>query len=339
MVLRNHAFDIGWFTSKKFDLPVISVGNITVGGTGKTPHIEYIIRLLKDQYKVAVLSRGYRRKTSGYVKAENGCNTKTIGDEPAQIKNKFPEITVAVDEKRVNGIEQLLKDEEKPEVILLDDAFQHRYVSPGLQILLVDYNRPIWSDNVLPFGRLREMPGGIKRADIMVVTKCPINITDKEKKHYTKMLKTAKETPIFFSTICYDKPYSILKEQKTTYEIKKETEILLLTGIANPTPLKEELERKGAKVTLMRYADHHDFTDNELQDIANKFNSLSFSNKIIITTEKDAERIIKRNNIPAIIKEYIYSLPINIKIIEKENMFNQIITDYVRKNQRNRNIS
>lgn len=336
VTIRNFAFDAGWLESKSFDLPIISVGNLTVGGTGKTPHIEYIINLLKDNFEIATLSRGYRRKTKGFFKADERCNAKEIGDEPAQIKKKFPNITVAVDEKRVNGISHLLKEEKKPDVILLDDAFQHRYVKPGLSIVLVDYNRPTWSDNVLPFGRLRETADGIRRAHMVIVTKCPADISEQEKKYFKKMLGTKKETPIFFSTVCYDEPIAIFDVKNNRCTINSDSKILLLTGIARPEPLKKELERRGATVTLMKYPDHHHFTSNELKETASKFASLPSGKSIIITTEKDAERIIGRNDLPIIIKENIYIIPIKVKITENEKMFNQIIVDYVRKNQRDR---
>ena len=334
--IRNLAFDAGWLESKSFDIPIISVGNLTVGGTGKTPHIEYIINLLKDEFNIATLSRGYRRKTKGFLKAEKGHCATDIGDEPAQIKKKYPHITVAVDEKRANGIINLLNEEKRPEVILLDDAFQHRYVKPGLSIVLVDYNRPTWRDSVLPFGRLRENANGIKRAHAVIVTKCPTDITTEKKEYIKKRLNVKKETPVFFSTICYDEPIAIFDVENNRCQINDSSEILLLTGIARPEPLKKELEQRGAKVTLMKYPDHHHFTSNELKEIAEKFASLSSEKRIIITTEKDAERIIGRNDLPNIIKSNIYTIPIKVKITENEKMFNQIIVDYVRKNQRNR---
>lgn len=334
--IRNIAFDAGWIESRGFDLPIISVGNLTVGGTGKTPHIEYIIKLLKDEFHVATLSRGYRRKSKGYVKAAENFNATEIGDEPAQIKKKFPDITVAVDEKRVNGIIHLLKEEKKPDVILLDDAFQHRYVKPGLSIVLVDYNRPTWRDCVLPFGRLREKAEGIRRAHAIVVTKCPADITKETKEHCKKMLGAKNDTPIFFSTVCYDEPIAIFNVKNKECTINVGSEILLLTGIARPEPLKKELEQRGANVTLMKFADHHHFTSGELKEIATKFASLPAKKRIIITTEKDAERIIGRDDLPNIIKENIYTIPIKVKITENEKMFNQIIVDYVRKNQRDR---
>ncbi len=336
VTIRNFAFDAGWLESRSFDVPIISVGNLTVGGTGKTPHIEYIINLLKDEFNIATLSRGYRRKTKGFFKADEGGNATSIGDEPAQIKKKFPKITVAVDEKRVNGIIQLLKEEKRPDVILLDDAFQHRYVTAGLSIVLVDCNRPTWRDHVLPFGRLREPAEGIGRAHAVIVTKCPANITDAKKEQIKKMLGTKKETPVFFSTVCYDDPIAIFNNRNEKCENDNKSEILLLTGIARPEPLKKELENRGANVTLMKYPDHHHFTSNELKEIATKFASLPSEKRMIITTEKDAERIVGRNDLPIIIKDNIYTIPIKVKITEDEKMFNQIIVDYVRKNQRDR---
>lgn len=335
------AFDLGWLPSTTFDTPIISIGNLTVGGTGKTPHTEYIISLLKEDFKVATLSRGYKRKTKGYVTAVQGdCNMERVGDEPSQIKNKFPDITVAVDEKRVNGISQLLKSGNKPEVILLDDAFQHRYVKPGLNILLTDYNRPIWKDNIMPFGRLREDADGKERADVIIVTKCPENIGKKEKAYCIDKLNNKNNAPVFFSTIYYGSPIYLFNNiGKKELAITADTEILLLTGIACPEPLKIELEKRGAKVTLMQFPDHHNFTERELKEVEKKFLSVTNKEKAIITTEKDAERMISNPNLPQIIKENIYVIPIKIKIIDNENKFNQIIIDYVRKNKRNSGIS
>lgn len=337
--LRNFAFDRNWLSSKKFGLPVVSVGNLTVGGTGKTPHIEYIIDLLKGEYRIATLSRGYKRATKGYVKAVAGCAASLVGDEPAQIKNKFPEITVAVDEKRVDGIEHLLRESPKPDVVLLDDAFQHRYVTPGLSIVLVDSNRPVWNDNVLPFGHLREHFCGIRRADVIVVTKCPRNMQDGLKRHFRDNLRQKSDAPVFFSTVCYGRPRALFDAMLPQCTIGEGTDVLLLTGIARPEPLKRELEGRGAKVTLMQFADHHNFSSAELDKVAEKFASLPSENKIIITTEKDAERITGRNDLPYIIKEKCYCLPISVRIMEEEKMFNQIIIDYVRKNQGDRSVS
>lgn len=336
--LRNIAFDKGWLPSKRFDLPVICVGNLTVGGTGKTPHIEYIINLLKDDYAIATLSRGYRRTSKGYVKACVGCDMRTVGDEPSQLKNKFPEITVAVDEKRVHGIENLLKEDERPEIILLDDAFQHRYVKAGLYILLVDYNRPVWRDSVMPFGRLREPTQGLRRADAVVITKCPPTIGKSEREHIKQIVNDIAAKPVFFSTVCYDTLRPLYPAACKEHTMGQGDEILLVTGIARPEPLKKELETRGANVKLIQFADHHDFTSAEIAEIASTFATLPSKKSIIVTTEKDAERIVGRNDIPQIIKENIYSIPIRVKIIDEENKFNQIIKDYVTENTGDRSI-
>ena len=332
IALRNRAFDCGWLPSRLFDVPVVCVGNLTLGGTGKTPHIEYIITLLKDDYAVATLSRGYRRKTKGFLIARQGGDALAVGDEPSQIKKKFPQITVAVDEKRVNGIEMLLKEEQPPQVILLDDAFQHRYVKPGLSIVLVDYNRPVWRDNVLPFGRLRESASGIRRADIAVITKCPPAISNKDKENIIRRLGTGNGVQVFFSTVCYDELAPLFNASLQGCKIEKGCEVLLLTGIARPEPLKKELESRGAKVTLMQYADHHNFTTDELEEIARRFSALPAAGRLVVTTEKDAERLVGRDDLPGIIKDNICSIPIRIRILDNENKFNQIIKDYVREN-------
>lgn len=330
--LRNRAFDNGILTSCNFTIPIICVGNITVGGTGKTPHTEYLINLLHDKYRIAVLSRGYGRKSKGYIKADSNSAMETIGDEPYQIKNKFRDITIAVDEKRVHGIEQLLNEDNAPDIILLDDAFQHRYVKAGLNILLIDSNRPIWKDRVLPFGRLRESMTRVKRADIIIFTKCNADMNAEQMEHFKRMSGMKERIPIFFSTMKYGNPYPLLTNAVKEDLRFKDTEVLLLTGIANPKPLKKELEKRGANVKLLQYADHHNFSTEELNDIANKFNNTKSKNKIIITTEKDATRLTAQKALPLVIKEHTYILPIEVDFLnEEKNMFNQIISDYVRK--------
>lgn len=329
--LRNRAFDKSLIKNEQFDLPVICIGNITVGGTGKTPHTEHLIKLLKDRYNTAVLSRGYGRKSKGYILADNFTTMEMIGDEPFQMANKFANITVAVDEKRVNGINNLINREHAPQVILLDDAYQHRYVKAGLYILLIDYNRPIWKDCVLPIGRLREAASGIERADIIIITKCPNEITLKEKEEYINKCTTKNNTNIFFTTMQYGSPYSLFEKDKLQH-LTPGVEILLVTGIARPQPLKKRLEEEGAIVTLMQYADHHNFKESEITDITNKFCNIKGKDKLIITTEKDATRLQCNKAIPDEIKKYIYVMPIEVAFIDnKENMFNQIILDYVSK--------
>ena len=333
MTARNKAFDAGLLKSRSFGIPTICVGNISVGGTGKTPHIEYIIRLLKEQYAVAVLSRGYGRKSKGYIKAGKQSAMEQIGDEPFQIKEKFTGIDVAVCEKRVKGIENLIAGNKGLQVILLDDAFQHRYVKAGLSILLIDSNRPVWNDNVMPFGRLRERPSGIERADIVIFTKCR-GITDEQKEHCRRSIKEHKEVPVYFSAVRYGKPYPLFAGNVTSAVVGKGCRVLLVTGIANPLPLKAEMEERGAEVELMQYGDHHNFSTGELEDIAKRFSSSGSS--IILTTEKDATRIKQGKDLPQIIRDNIYALPIEVEILDgEEKLFNQNIYNYVTENSRN----
>lgn len=331
---RNLAFDTGLFESRAFALPAICIGNISVGGTGKTPHTEYLIRLLRKRFKVAVLSRGYGRKSKGYIRATESSPMPVIGDEPFQIKNKFPDIDVAVCEKRVTGIERLTAEVPGIEAILLDDAYQHRHVKAGLYILLIDSNRPIWNDCILPFGRLRESISGIKRADVVIMTKCD-GITKEEAEQCCKYIKKYKDIPVFFSAMRYGTLYGVFG-QKERPEIKEGTNVLLVTGIARPEPLKAEIERRGARVTLMKYPDHHNFTADELEEIAAAFNAMNGRDSIIVTTEKDATRLMRHEGVPSCIKERSYALPIEVEILhEKDKMFNQIIVDYVTENSRN----
>lgn len=333
--VRNAMFDLNLIKSHEFPLPTICIGNISVGGTGKTPHTEYLIELLKEKRRIAVLSRGYGRKSKGYIKAGVSTAMPQIGDEPFQIKNKYPEITVAVCEKRAVGIERLTAEEKGIEAILLDDAYQHRHVKAGLNILLIDSNRPIWQDRVLPFGRLRESVSGIRRADVVIMTKCK-SLSAEEAKWCRGYIKRRKDIPIFFSRMRYGKCYPIFAGTAPFEQIKPQQEVLVVTGIANPAPLKEEIEKCGAKVTMMRFGDHHNFTQGDIAAIAEAFSSIESGEKIIITTEKDATRLMQRNDIPQSIKEHIYALPIKVEILEgEEKMFNQIIESYVTENSRN----
>lgn len=328
---RNRAFEYGWLKSTSFAHPIICVGNITVGGTGKTPHTEYLIHLLKKDYKVAVLSRGYGRKSRGYHRATPLTAMQLIGDEPFQIKNKFKDVTVAVDERRVHGIEQLLKEDNPPQVILLDDAYQHRYVKAGLNILLIDNNRPVWRDTLLPIGRLRESVAGIERADIIIVTKCPHNMIEERKELCRKMLQTKKGTPLFFSTMRYGSPYPLFPEAvKNGCKIESGCNILLLTGIAKPAPLKAELERRGASVILKQYADHHNFSEGDIKEVAEKFSRID-GKKLIITTEKDAARLTSLPSLPQEIKESIYALPIVVDFLDdKREEFDKLVSEKVK---------
>lgn len=338
--VRNKLFDWKILPSEEFDLPVISVGNLTVGGTGKTPHTEYLIRLLKDRSKIALLSRGYKRKTKGFRLATPSSTSLEIGDEPYQIKTKFPEIHVAVDADRRHGIHQLCTEEASNdvEVVILDDAFQHRYVRPSINIVLMDYNRPIYEDALMPTGMLREPASSLDRAHIVIVTKCPQDIRPIDFRVVAKNLELRPYQQLFFTTFKYGelRAFAAPNEQKPLSSLALHTHILLVTGIASAEPLIARLRQHTQQITHMEYGDHHDFTRAELRDIKKTFDSITASEKIIITTEKDAARL-SAYPIDESISNNLYVLPIEVEFLQnQQETFNNYITDYVSKNSRNR---
>jgi len=336
--LRNTLFDWGVLKSKTYKIPIISVGNLTVGGTGKTPHIEYLVRLLSQHYRVAVLSRGYRRKSKGYILATMESTVKEIGDEPWQMKQKFPKLYVAVDSNRRKGIERLCHDEatRDVEVILLDDAYQHRYVQPGVNILLIDYHRMITDDCLLPAGRLREPKEAKRRANIVIVTKCPHDIKPMGFRVIQKALTLLPYQQLFFSVLSYKRMYQLFGQEKATLsDIGPMESILLLTGIASPEQMHLDLSNHTSRITSLSFPDHHYFTAEDIQTINQQFTSLP-SPKRIITTEKDATRLIQVEGLSQEVKEAIYVLPIEVEIMKEESeKFNEKITGYVLKNSRN----
>ncbi len=334
---RNTLFETGFLKSRSFSIPVISVGNITVGGTGKTPHVEYLIRLLQDHSRVAVLSRGYKRKSHGFQIANESSTARTIGDEPFQMKQKFPKVIVAVDKNRVHGIEALNQKYQDIDVILLDDAFQHRYVKPGINILLVDYHRLIIYDTLLPAGRLREPLTGKNRADMVIITKCPKDLKPMEYRVITKAMDLYPYQQIFFTTLEYGELTPLFKKEAPTVNLDKlkDHNVLLLTGIASPRQMKEDLTPVVSKLSMLSFPDHHAFSQKDIEQISSEFAKLP-SPKCIITTEKDAARIIGLEGLSKEIKENIYILPVRIKfMLNQEEKFNENIIGYVRKNSRN----
>lgn len=338
--IRNKLFDWKILPSEEFDIPVISVGNLTVGGTGKTPHTEYLINLLKDKYKVALLSRGYKRKSKGFQLATPASSAKMIGDEPYQIKTKFPGIYVAVDADRRHGIHNLCKREgsKDVEVILLDDAFQHRYVTPGINIVLMDYNRPIYEDALMPTGMLREPPSSLHRAHVIIVTKCPKDIKPIDFRIVTKHLDLRPYQRLYFTRFSYGnmRMYNMPHKTKALSTLTEHTHILLVTGIASAAPLVERLREQTEHITHMEYGDHHDFTRSELQNISKTYAAIESADKIIITTEKDAARL-STYPLDEIVKKNLYILPIEVKFLQdQQQSFDNYITDYVSKNSRNR---
>ena len=349
---RNLLFETGILKSRSFSTPVISVGNITVGGTGKTPHVEYLIRLLKDRMKVAVLSRGYKRKSHGFVLAGEDATVSSIGDEPYQMKTKFPEITVAVDRKRTRGIGKLTDEGNgsQPDVILLDDAFQHRYVKPGINILLVDYHRLVIYDTLLPAGRLREPVGSKDRADIVIVTKCPKDLKPMEFRVITKAMKLYPYQQLFFSTHEFESLRPVFpKNQKDKsrdsggqdrgpvppISALTDKHVLLLTGIASPEQMLAEMKAYAKEITPLAFSDHHAFGKKDVERINEAFSALS-SPRLIITTEKDETRLLQLEGLSDEVRSHLYVLPIRIQILlDQEQAFNQTIINYVRKNSRN----
>ena len=335
---RNLMFKLGILKSRAFDIPVISVGNITVGGSGKTPHVEYLVSLLKDKLKVAVLSRGYKRKSKDYVLADNDSTMSQIGDEPYQIKQKFPDIYVAVDKKRTRGIDRLTSDglTKDVDVILLDDAYQHRYVKPGVSILLIDYHRLIIYDKLLPAGCLREPQKGKSRADIVIITKCPKDLRPMEYRVLIKALDLFPYQSLYFTTLAYDNLKQVYGTSSIALNsLPKSCNVLLLTGIASPKQMQHDLEVYNYNLHLLAFPDHHNFSKKDVREINSKFAALP-SPKIIITTEKDASRIKFVEGLEDEVKESMYALPIRIQfMLGQEEEFNNKIINYVRKNSRN----
>ena len=334
---RNWLFDIGLKKSKSFSIPIISVGNITVGGSGKTPHVEYLIRLLHDKAKIAVLSRGYKRKSHGYILANESTTMPEIGDEPFQMHEKFSDIYVAVDAKRARGIENLQNDEASKDVdvVLLDDAFQHRYVKPGINILLVDYHRLIIYDKMLPAGRLREPLSGKNRADIVIITKCPKDLKPMEFRVLTKAMDLYPFQKLYFTSIDYDTPKGVFEEKQIELNKLQDYHVLLLTGIASPKQMEHDLKPMTKDITNLSFGDHHSFKGKDIDRINDTFESMP-EPRIIITTEKDAVRLRETDGLYEKVKSNMYELPIKVSfMLDQQDNFNEKIISYVRKNSRN----
>ena len=339
--IRNQLFDLGILKSRSYDTPVIAVGNITVGGSGKTPHVEYLIRLLQDKIKVAVLSRGYKRKSKGFVLADDDTTMSQIGDEPFQMKQKFPNVHVAVDKDRCHGIEKLIHDDstKDTDVILLDDAFQHRYVKPGINILLVDYHRLIIYDALLPAGRLREPLKGKNRADMVIITKCPDNLKAIDYRVLTKAMSLYPYQDLFFTRLDYCDLQQVWGDKELPLADLVDTNVLLITGIASPQQLIDDLSARlthhPSPITPLTFSDHHNFKPKDIRRINETFAAMP-EPRIIITTEKDATRLKATEGLSDDVRSHTYALPIRIAfMLEQETMFNQKIISYVRKNSKN----
>ncbi len=328
---RNKLYDFGWFKVTEFDVPIISVGNLSMGGTGKTPHIEYLIRLLNNDNKLATLSRGYGRKTKGFFMADGLTNAQDIGDEPMQFHQKFPKICVAVDANRVEGVNEILSADKTPDLILLDDAFQHRRIKPGFQILLTPFNDLFSDDWVFPTGRLREFTGGKSRADVIVVTKCPEQLSIKKVSEINNKLTIGENQQLFFSKTVYG---SIVFgwDKILDFDDLLEYKVLLVTGIANPQPLIKHLKSYDITFKHLKFADHHNFTNDDVLKIDSDFASLGSGKKVVLTTEKDYVRL----STTSIHKSNLMYLPISVDFLNgNKAKFDKKITDYVKQNKRN----
>ncbi|WP_298138174.1 tetraacyldisaccharide 4'-kinase [Flavobacterium sp.] len=311
--VRNFLYDKGFLKSYSFDIPIIAVGNLSVGGTGKTPQIEYLIRLLSPNYKIATLSRGYKRKSKGFILADENSNAEILGDEPFQMHQKFSNVKVAVDADRKNGIEQLLSSEDKPQIILLDDAFQHRKVMAGFYILLTSFDDLYYEDFMLPTGNLRECRNGAKRANVIIITKCPKDLSEKTKEKIRQRINL--NIPIFFSFIDYDDKVYSENDSINVSEIKLKDK-LLVAGIAKPEPFFDFI--KSENDLKLIYPDHHHFSINDVNEI-----KLKSKDKVIITTEKDYVRLKDMN-----IKN-LYYLPIKSNFTSNDSVFNSLLHDYI----------
>ncbi len=320
-------YDAKFFTSIEFSVPVITVGNLSTGGTGKTPHVEYLIRLLQYQYTVATMSRGYKRHTQGFLIADGQSNALRIGDEPMQYHMKYPELVVSVAEERMIGIPALLQRRPDIDVILLDDAYQHRSVKAGLTILITDYSRPFYTDHILPFGSLRESRTAYKRANVIIVSKCPLDLNAAQAKAIEEKINPQPHQQVFFTGIHYDRPYNFITGEDVNLTGKS---IILVCGIARPEPLLAYLQQSAADVHTLTYQDHHYFVSADLEEIKAAYENKNATNKIIVTTEKDAARLHLHYNK---LKDWditIAVVPIAVAVLFNKTLeFNAAILNYV----------
>lgn len=331
LLFRHFLFDTGIMKSTAFDIPVICVGNLAFGGTGKTPHIEYLIRLLSKDNKTAVLSRGYGRTSKGFLLAEKGMTYRDIGDEPMQYLEKFDNITVAVDEKRVRGIQRLKASENPPELVLLDDAFQHRRIKAGLNMLLTDFHNMFPNDYLFPVGHLRDSVSAAKRANIIIVTKTPPVLSPFTRRRILEIIKPKPHQLLYFSYLSYGSLTPIGEKSKIAIP-RKVSSIVLFCGIANPYPLQDFLKKHCTDLITIDFPDHHVFTQKDMQSVVNEYEKIIGRNKIIVTTEKDAMRLVDSpyfrlfKNIP------LFYVPIEVKFHETEEIkYDKQVLEYVRK--------
>jgi len=326
VLYRNFLFDKGILKSETFNFPLICIGNLVLGGTGKTPMVELLVHMLKDDFEIATLSRGYKRKTTGFAIANEHTTAIEIGDEPMQFHLKFPDITVAVGEERLVAIPQILHQRPKTDVIILDDAFQHRAVKAGINILLTEYTNLYVTDRMFPVGYLRDVPESAKRADIVIVTKCPPTLNNPDS--VKSKLKLLPHQQVYFTALEYDQPYHLFNHE--LFPLNKQYDVLLISGIANPSELNKYLKTNSKSVSQLQYPDHHIFETKDLDQIRKNFEHIKSEQKLIITTEKDAVRLYKYE------KELgdfpIYVLPVRHQILyNQESEFKQRIIAFIKR--------
>jgi len=335
--LRHYLFDRDILKSFSFQMPVIGVGNLSMGGTGKTPFVEYIIRLFQDDYHLTVLSRGYGRKTKGFLYGNQFSVHEDIGDEPMQYLRKFgKKIKVAVDEDRVNGMKNLIRDDHDMEIVCLDDSFQHRYIKPGLNILLTDLHKLYSEDYLFPVGGLRDVVNQAKRADIIIVTKTNKVLSPITARRVRDSLKPTENQSLYFSYIDYGNPVAFSENQDEVNFSKVRT-IVMFTGIANSYPLQEYLRDMCSELIVLDYPDHHQYSRKDLQTVRKKFDETFSRNKIVVTTEKDAMRLLKSEYLSELKNLPLFYIPIEMKMHGQDgkNLSNQL-KKYVKENSRNR---
>ncbi len=327
--LRNKQFDLGIRKQVVFEIPLIVIGNLSAGGTGKTPMTAFLLSRLLPSKKTGVLSRGYGRRTRGYLEVEMHSTVSDAGDEPKLIKQKFPDAKVAVSESRVLGVATMLHENPELELIILDDAFQHRQIAAGLPILLTEYAHPFSRDTLLPAGRLRETATGAKRAKGIVVTKCPVTLSDEERIQLTAELTKVQVQPVFFSYLKYGEPYHFADAAKK-HLFDSHDEILLFCGIANPEPLVGFLEQVAARVHLLRFRDHHNYSIQDIKRISQNFQHLKEGKRVLLTTEKDAVRLQEHQALMNNEGWELYCIPVEIVFFEKDRvLFDNLIRAYI----------
>lgn len=329
MWLRNRLYDNGVYSSIQFSVPVICVGNLSTGGTGKTPHIEYLIRLFQYEYRVGTQSRGYKRRSRGFKLANSNSSAFDLGDEPMQFYLKFPEVAVSVCEERMTGIPALLAQCPDVDIVLLDDAFQHRSVKAGFNILITDFAKPFYEDYILPFGNLREQRSAYKRANAIIVSKCPSNLSLDKQREMTARIQPLPHQSVYFTKIQYGQCYDFFTNEIVS--LNKTQSVVMVSGIAKPEPMMDYVKEHVEEVHLLKYPDHHYFTPSSLEEIKQTCQNWAGKQPIIVTTEKDATRLALKRELIAEWDITIYVLPIEIAFLNQQDAFDSAIKSYVLK--------